>query len=149
MHFVKYLLLPGLLLCLSLQGQAQTVLVEDGYVQALPPTVQNTSAYMHITNNTDEVLVLTGADSPLARSVMLHETRDTDGMMSMEHVMSVEIAPGDTVSLQPGGLHVMLMGLSQTLQVGDTVELSLHFRDRDAYLLQLPVRRPGGAQHQH
>ncbi len=145
----RYLPLSGILLCFSLQSFAQAVLVEDGYVQALPSTVQNTSAYMRITNNSETSLVLTGAGSPLARSVMLHETRDTNGMMSMEHVMSVELAPGETVNLQPGGLHVMLMGLTRPLQEGDIVEVSLHFRDSDDLLLQLPVRRLGGTQQHH
>lgn len=74
------------------------------------PTAMSGGGYLSITNtgDTPDRLIAVRADYP---HVSLHTTEMMDGVAKMMEVDGVEIAPGETVKLQPGGLHVMFMGL--------------------------------------
>ena len=130
-----------LLLAASVQAAeaGNPVTIRDAYVRGLPPGVRNTAAYMTIINNGDTDLVLSGASSPAADSTMLHTTVNTNGKMSMEHVMSAVVPAHGRLVLSSGGYHFMLMGLRRQLGSGDTVKLTLQFRDAFTVPLELPV----------
>ena len=83
-----------------------------------------TGVFADITNNTDAPIRLIGGESSFASMVEVHEV--VDGNMRMRDG-GIEIAPGETVSLEPGGLHVMLMGLSKKIAPGVEVDLKLTF----------------------
>lgn len=129
--------LPALLLANALHAD---VVVEDAWVRGLPPGVANASAYMTLTNTGSEEVVLTGATSPIAGSVLLHETMDHGGMLHMAHVATLTIPAAGTVKLESGGTHLMLMELSETPVPGTAVELTLTFGDGSTQTLSLPVR---------
>ncbi|HZJ48037.1 MAG TPA: copper chaperone PCu(A)C [Acidimicrobiia bacterium] len=78
----------------------------------LPPA-DTTALYMDITNKGDAAFVVTSATSDFASTYELHESKMADGQMVMEKVPSQEIpiAAGETVRLEPGGLHVMAIGI--------------------------------------
>ncbi len=83
--------------------------------------------YMRVTNTgeTDDLLIGVTVDGPMA---MLHESREEDGVMRMIHLDAIEIPAGETVSFQPGGLHVMIMGLQpDDLPVGEVLDATLIF----------------------
>lgn len=87
------------------------------------------AGYMQITNagETAERLVAVAADFP---RVEMHESSmGDDGMMRMERQDFIVIAPGETVALQPGGLHVMFMGLDAPLEVGAEIPATLRFEN--------------------
>lgn len=96
---------------------------------SFPSAGMTGAGYLAITNTgdvTDRLLAVT-ADFP---RVELHESSmDADGMMRMEQQDFIEIAAGDTVVLQPGGLHVMFMGLSDPLEVGAEIPATLQFEN--------------------
>jgi copper(I)-binding protein len=60
-------------------------------------------------------------------------------MMQMREVSTVECAPGATVKAQPGGLHVMLIGLSAPLTLGSTIDVSLQFHAAGVLKLKVPI----------
>jgi periplasmic copper chaperone A len=99
----------------------------------------NSAAYMEITNDGDEDIVLTGASSDVANVVEVHESGMEDGMMQMQEIPELVIEPGDTVALEPGGFHVMMMNLQQDLEPDDTFDLTLHFDDLDDIELEVTV----------
>jgi periplasmic copper chaperone A len=99
----------------------------------------NSAAYMNITNEGDEDLVLTGASSDVANAVEVHESSMEDGMMQMEEIPEVVIEAGETAVLEPGGFHVMMMNLQRDLEPDDTFELTLHFEDLDDIELEVTV----------
>lgn len=144
MRNLKVVLLAGLLaipvFAASVLAAADPVLlVRDGYVRGLPPGVANTAAYMTLVNRSDEDLVLTGAATPAAESVMLHNTVRRDGQMAMEHVMAVTVPARGSVALKSGGLHLMLMGLKSPLREGQNVRLTLQFQGGFVHSVDLPV----------
>lgn len=83
-----------------------------------------TGVFMEITNNTSETVTLIGGTSEIAAMVETHQV--VDGVMSKKEG-GIEIQPGETVVLEPGGLHVMLMGLTEAIVVGTKVNLTLKF----------------------
>ena len=118
-----------------------TVTVSDPWVRPAPTTDSTTAGYMTITNrgSTDDALL--SATSPVASDVELHETSMDSGMAGMKPVDRVSVTAGGTVKLEPGGYHLMLMGLSKTLAVGDSVDLELTFEHMGRVVVQAEVRQ--------
>ena len=70
-------------------------------------------------------------------------------MMKMRSVEAVEITPGEPSVLQPGGLHVMLMGLTEPLVEGNSFPLTLNFERAGSVELQIMIFEPEGTGHGH
>lgn len=62
------------------------------------------------------------------------------GMMSMRPVSSIELPAGKTVKLEPGGYHIMLIGLVNPLEEGKSIEVTLTFENAPKQTLTAPVR---------
>ncbi len=93
----------------------------------LPPA-ENTAAYMTISNESSEDVSLVSATTDLGETVELHETTaDDDGVMAMQEVSGITVPAGGEAVLAPGGLHVMIMGLTRDVAEGEDVDLSLEF----------------------
>ena len=61
---------------------------------------------------------------------MLHETTTTDsGVVKMEHLVRVNIPEGDELIMRPGGIHIMIMGISKPLLVGEEIPATLKFNN--------------------
>ena len=80
-------------------------------------------AYMELTSG--ERASLLGAESPAARSAELHEMKMEGDVMRMRTVPRLELPPGKTVELKPGGYHMMLVDLKRPLKKGDLVPIRL------------------------
>lgn len=93
------------------------------------PAGVNAAAYMTLINDGDSTDQLISASTDIAGAVELHETTTEDGSMSMQQVTGVEIPADGQAVLEPGGLHVMLIGVTEDLTEGDTVDLTLTFED--------------------
>ncbi len=136
-------LAPTLILVFGLQvpALAETFEVQDAYVRAVPPGQPNSAAFMRITNHGPDHRALLAAESDKAEVVELHSHRMEDGMMQMRQVEQIDLPAGETAVLEPGGLHVMLIGLTESLAPGDQIELTLGFDDGEKQTLSLPVKR--------
>jgi periplasmic copper chaperone A len=100
-----------------------------------------TAAYLTITNGQLRDDVLVGASTPVAASASLHQTStDASGMTGMKMVDSIRLPAGQTVRLEPGGLHIMLTGLKQELTVGSRVPLTLTFEQTGPVNVTAEVR---------
>ena len=95
--------------------------------------------YLSIVNKGKVADALIGASSPVAASVQIHQTITVDNMARMRPLSEVEIAPGATVNIEPGGIHLMLMGLKAPLQAGQSVPLTLEFRAAGKITVELSV----------
>lgn len=120
---------------------ADSVSVGDPYVRAVPPGQPNSAAFMKLHNNSTARHSIISADSSVAKLVELHTHVKEGGMMKMRQVKKIDIpSRGETV-LQPGGLHVMLIGLKSGLMPGDNVSITLVFEDGSKKVIQAPVRK--------
>lgn len=93
-------------------------------VMGLPTVPGQGAAYLVLHNPSPDTVVVAGARVPGA-TTSLHRTAMSDGMMRMRPVARLALAPGETVRLEPGGLHLMVEGLAPTLAVGDSLALHL------------------------
>ncbi|ABI57158.1 copper chaperone PCu(A)C [Alkalilimnicola ehrlichii MLHE-1] len=149
MKTTTQLTLAGLLTA-SLMGTVQALEVSDPWVRAMPPGHHSTAAYMQLENTRDEAVRVVRAQAPgTTERVELHTHIHDDGVMRMREVPDIEVPAGETVSLEPGGLHVMLMELPAMPETGSNVELILELDDGTELTLQAPVRDHRGGGHGH
>ena len=98
------------------------VTVKDAWVRGTVPAQQSTGAFAILTSSEDAKLV--AVKSPIAKTVEVHESMTMGGMAHMQAVDSVPLPAGKAVKLEPGGYHVMLMGLAKPVKAGDQVPLT-------------------------
>ncbi|HEY8555620.1 MAG TPA: copper chaperone PCu(A)C [Burkholderiales bacterium] len=123
--------------------------IADAWARATPPGAATGAVYFVLTGG-DTGDRLLGASSPVAERAELHATTMSDGMMRMRAFQDLPLAAGETVRFEPGGRHVMLIGLKQPLREGDTVPLTLTFERAGAIEVRVEVRSAGaghGAAH--
>ena len=132
--------LAAAMLLPSAAWPAEALLVEGAWVRAMPPTQRMTAAYMTLKNAGSVPVVLRGARAPLAAHAGLHETRRDEDRVRMQAVDTLSIAPGESLELAPGGLHVMLMGLERMPATGDSLSVCLQ-TDAGEQCQELPVLR--------
>lgn len=118
-------------------GRVSEIEIERPWARATPTAARNGVAYMTIHNRGSEADQLVSVETPVAKSASVHETVRHDGMMTMRPVARLTIGPGRSAVLEPGGLHIMLMGLRAPLEKGQTFPLTLQFERAGAIELQL------------
>jgi periplasmic copper chaperone A len=120
---------------------ADGVAISDAYVRAVPPGQPNSASFMTVKNSSGSDHALVGGSSPAAEVVELHTHTMEDGMMRMRQVERIDLPAGKDVTLKPGGLHVMLIGLKQKLIPGEKVPLTLKFEDGSEVAVDAPVHK--------
>ncbi|WP_026198494.1 copper chaperone PCu(A)C [Wenxinia marina] len=134
----------ALLLAAVLSGAAlagsEDVVVEDAWARASIGTSRPGAAYMTIRNTGEEALTLSGISTDLAMQPEVHlSATDARGVNSMAPAGEIEIAPGEAVALEPGGLHAMLMMLQRPMVEGETFDLTLIFSDGGEVRVEVPI----------
>jgi copper(I)-binding protein len=120
---------------------ASSITVYDEYVREVPPNMPNSAAFMTIMNSSDKAVDLIAAKSGVSKVVELHEHANVDGMMQMRQIPKITIPANGSTELQPGGLHVMLIGLKKKLKAGELVQLTLSFSNGETTILNAPVKK--------
>ncbi|MCC6790614.1 MAG: copper chaperone PCu(A)C [Thermomicrobiales bacterium] len=100
------------------------------------------AAFMTIVNSGTEADTLIAAKTEIAAAAEIHEMKQGEGgVMKMSPLANgLEIPAGGTVSLEPGGYHVMLFGITQDLTPGFTYELTLTFAVAGDVTITVPVQ---------
>lgn len=124
----------------SLASAPRGIALSDAWAAESNPAWKIAAAYLTITNRESRPVALTAVSSPDARVVEMHETRTADGMMSMRQVRKIEIGPGSSVALRPGGSHLMLIDLTRDLRAGDSIGVTLTFDDGSVQHAKIPVK---------
>src|SRR6185369_4062821 len=114
--------------------------VEGAWVRSAVPGQQGTGAFMKLTAN--EPMQLVGVSTPVAGVAELHEMKMEGDVMRMRAIGKLDLPPGRTVELKPGGYHLMLMDLKQPLVQGATVPISLVLRDSKGVESKLDLNVP-------
>jgi copper(I)-binding protein len=140
-------ILLGVLLGCSGGDPAPKIRVDEVWARAMPLMTgtgmgsgTNSAVYGLIRNESRSADVLLGGATESALSVEIHESRLEEDMMRMRRVDSLEIPAGETVELRPGGLHIMLVGLSKPLVDGSVLQLTLRFRHAGGVRVDVPIR---------
>jgi len=116
------------------------VTVEDPWGRPSPSSAENAAFYMQLDGAAEDDLLMS-ASSSACSVVELHETQMSDGVMSMQHLpQGIPVPAGATVALEPGGLHVMCMGVQSPFTVGDMIEVGLEFENSGSMTVEAEIR---------
>jgi len=123
-----------------------TTVSRAAYMQIEAPMVKvpagpNTAAYMKITNTSKNDDKLISVACTFAERVELHDHIDEAGVMKMRRIDMMEIPAGQSVTLMPGGKHIMFFNvMKDALQEGKTVILTLEFEKAGMIEVECPVK---------
>ncbi len=137
MRKIIVFLLTGLFFSVLAQPEIK---IENPWIRAVPPNMKNTALFMVIENKGNSEDTLISVKTDISNKVMIHETRNVQGVMKMLHVDKLIIPPKSKVVLKPGGYHIMLMGLKKPLSPDEKVKLTLIFEKSGAITIEAPVK---------
>ena len=151
---MKHLLTTLALLLLASTSWASPqhgIEAHDPWVREAPPSATVLAAYLQLHNHGDKMHTLVSAESPAFERAELHRSMEKEGMAMMSKLSQVMIAAHGKVAFEPGGLHIMLIKPVAPLKAGNTVSITLHFKDGSSLVVNAEVRRDtiGGKSHHH
>jgi copper(I)-binding protein len=122
--------------------------------RATPKGATIAAGYLKITNNGSETDRLVGGSAAFAGRFEIHEMKEEGGVMKMRALPAgIEIKPGETVELKPGGFHLMFPALKQPLEQGKKVKGTLTFEKAGSvdveYAVEAMGSSPKGAHQGH
>lgn len=121
------------------------IAVTGAWARATPPGAKNGAAFLSVGNGGGEDRVI-GARAAVSDKVELHtHLAGSDGVMRMRPVESIPLASGQKVTLEPGGMHVMLIGLKQPLKQGSHFPLTVVLDKAGEVTVEVDVQGPGAA----
>jgi copper(I)-binding protein len=126
--------------------------IGDPWARATPKGATVGAGYLTITNKGAQADRLIGGSAASAARFEVHTTVMENGVARMRQVTGLEIKPGETVELKPGGMHLMLVGLKQPLQQGQSVKGTLVFEKAGTVAIEFTVQgigAPAGGGHKH
>ncbi len=134
---------PAMLLftCLfcTVPVQAQEPIIHEPWIRLMPPGAPNSVAYLEIQSSQEDVLL--GAACDEATKVEIHEMSHQDGVMKMSKREQLPLPAGERVRLKPHGLHLMLLGMKRSLQLGEQISITLEFEKAGSVPVTATVRQ--------
>ena len=120
-----------------------TVRITDATID-WPANPEVAAVRLRVRNDGSHDDELQGVSTQVARSAMVHRSSvDASGRSTMAPVAGLTIPARSTVTFEPGGLHIMLDGLTRDLRIGDRVPVTMVFRDAGSITTEAKVVAPG------
>lgn len=91
----------------------KAIQIDNAWVRELIPGQSMTAAYFNVKNVSAEEQIIVGVSSDIAEKAEIHESVNVDGRVMMEELSRLSLAPGQEWKFEPGGLHIMLMGVKE------------------------------------
>lgn len=135
---------------ITLSAQAQLTL-ESFWIRAMPPGQPMTAGYGTIINSSDGPTTILGASVTFADKVEFHETITVDDAVRMQPMGNLTLEAGESLTLTPGGAHLMIMGITTMPSEGANVALCVQTSDEEV-CTKAPVMRQAPAtmdMHHH
>jgi len=127
------------------QVKAGDLVIEAPWSRATPGGAKVAGGYVKITNTGKQSDKLVGGSIPAAGSVEVHEMATVNNVMQMRRLEGLEIKPGESVELKPGGYHLMFMQLKEGLTAGQTIKGTLVFEKAGTVNVEFLVAPIGAA----
>ncbi|MBV8119402.1 MAG: copper chaperone PCu(A)C [Alphaproteobacteria bacterium] len=117
--------------------------VENAWARATPGRSEIGAAYVTIQSPTGDRLV--AVSTPVAKKAELHTMEMSGMVMKMRPIEGIDIPAGQPVTLSPGGMHIMLIGLKQPLRAGQSFPLTLSFEKAGKRTVNVAIAKAGAA----
>jgi len=128
----------------TIAGAAGKIEITKAWLRATPPSAMAAGGYLMITNNTGVDDALVGVEFSQAGKSEIHEMKMNNGVMEMRpHEEGILIPAGDSVTLKPGGFHLMFMGMKSQLKDGQNYKIGLKFTNFGTVEVVFPVLSMG------
>jgi copper(I)-binding protein len=137
----------GVALCAAQVAATERITVENAWVPLVPATIKVHAAYMTIVNPGTEDQFIVGVESPDYARVELHASSVENGIVRMRHLDQIAVPAGKPATLEPGGMHLMLIGPKRTFAVGDNVRIVFRLQSGQPVEVSAVVRRRDGEMH--
>ena len=132
-------ILAGVIL-LSACGNAETGDIEIHDPWARPTAQgQNAAVYFQIHNHSKTADELIGVSTNVTDVAEIHESKMENDVMQMNMVSSIPLSADEEVNFEPGGYHVMLVGINQEFKAGDHIGVILHFKTHEDIVVNVSV----------
>ncbi|MBU6955861.1 copper chaperone PCu(A)C [Hahella sp. HN01] len=119
---------------------AQAVETSNAWIRFTPGTIPM-AGYFTLNNSSAETITIISAESADFGHVMMHQTVNDSGQMSMQHMgEGLAVTAGSHISFAPGGMHLMLMQRQRPLNPGDHVNVTLNLADGGAVSVEFEVK---------
>ncbi len=142
-------LLLVLVSSVALAADAVRFTAKDGWIRSAPPGAQAMAGYATLVSESAAPLKIVDASSDAFEAVAFHESYEDQGMMRMRALSGLEV-PGDgSLTLAPGGVHLMLMRPKRDIREGATVLVDLVTEDGDLLPVAMKVRKGEGDDDAH
>lgn len=130
---------------------ASDIVVSEAWVRWVPPVSEGSAAYFNLQNQGAKDRVLVSVTADIAKTVEMHKVVSGHGVSKMIPVEYFQVAGAGKLELEPGGRHLMLIGLKKPLQEEDTVNMTLEFDDGEKVTVPFSVKREkvDDAHHEH
>jgi periplasmic copper chaperone A len=120
-------------------SSVQTLTLVEGFVRAMPPGQSTTAIFLTLHNGSGSKVDIIDIEANIGHHAMLHETVIADEMAKMVHLETVSIEANSTLKLAPGGMHIMIMGVSQSLKLDQKINVTLYYSDEKQQTFEVPV----------
>jgi copper(I)-binding protein len=120
--------------------------ITQPWARATPKAASTGAAYLTVTNGGTAADRLSCVASDVSATCQIHSMSMDNGVMKMRPVEGgLEIPPGETITLKPSGLHLMLVDLKHALETGKTVEATLRFEKAGTVKVEFPIAAIGAS----
>ena len=88
---------------------------KEAWVRSMPPGTQVTAAYGMLMNHSDETVTISQLTADVGSEAQMHDVIADGDQRRMVQLETADIAPGASLTFEPGGRHIMLIGVAETL----------------------------------
>lgn len=141
---MRHVAICAALLCPAF-AVAGDITISEAYVPLAPKGVMAHAAYMDVTNTGMATRSIVAVNAPDYAMAHIHQSSEKDGIATMMAMHQLDIKPGQTVTLEPGGLHVMLMKPAAPLKLNGDVTLEVEFANGETMQVTAKVVKPYGS----
>jgi hypothetical protein len=137
---LKPILIAAIVSVVSTVAYGGDITIDDAFARASAGAAKVGGAFMTLRNSGATADALVGVKSPVAARAELHTHIQDGDIMRMRQVDAIDVPARGSVSLQPGGLHIMLIDLKQPLKQGEAFPLTLTFATAGTMTIEVPVK---------
>lgn len=129
---------------------AAGIVISHAHTIEVSETAHSIDVFVTIENTSDQAITLTAASVDFAAGGILQAPAiDDNGVMSVREISGLQIAPGQTLTMQPNGVHMVFHGVQQSFEAGEHFHADLTFDTAGVIEIEVEVEEGTHADHDH
>ena len=126
--------------------------IENAWIREAPPTISTLAGFMTLHNHSDQALIVESFTSPDFKQIELHKTAIDNGVAKMQKQGPISVPANQSLTLEPGGFHLMLIDAIRPLKVDDTTLVTIHYNGHKqtmTFSVKKTTGTPPSHRHHH